>query len=333
MISFEAATGAYHPDGPDHWLNTLGLDSSNTIPGAPYPYLQDVLDGQVVYIIGAPSSWGVDNFKELFSGCGEVLKSPSVIDLVSQNVFRWVILSKPEEATQAIKILNGVVIDGQPLRLIRALAPGMSITFTQAYSLEDFMKWQLSPPSLIPRDTSDSDLAANTTPVAPISIVIQPPTPPTPLTAATVAAVTASVTLPADGPSPVNVSTPVLPIAAPLQLPDPYARPNAAALLDGFVPMAVTWANIVRGPIPASEQYPPRKNFRNLPLVRSVQREEPSAETEEETMRVILLCDIPHHISYSNISDAIKEGSLVSEALAPPTSLFNNSESNFRFVV
>lgn len=306
LISFEDATGDRHPDGPDVWLSTLGIKASDVLPGMPMPYLQDVLDSRALYALGVPHDWQVLAFKEIFRHCGEVIKCPCVIDLKSEQVFRWVIMGSSEEAAAVLRDINGLQLAGEIVRFCRALPPGAAFTFSEEYPLYEFLKWDLKPPALT---TQGSGLHDPIIPVMPqpVAVVIQPPTP------ATIHAHPAHPDIQEEQPPAV---------LQPTSLPRQELRLTTSSLADDFVPQAVTWANIVRaregtgatnGSLSKTAMKLPGSGPRLSTVGRIPSFTRPRVvETLAQQMRVVFLLKIPHHVTLTNISDAVKEGSLVS---------------------
>jgi hypothetical protein len=304
LISYLEATGDSHPDGPDVWISTIGLDASDVLPGMPKPYLQEVLDGCALYALGVPLDWQILAFKEIFRNCGKVLKCPCIIDLKSEQVFRWVVMSTPEEAAAVMRDINGLKLAGETVRFCRALPPGARFVFSEEYPLQEFLNWELKPPSMTSQWIGCDDPVQPSLPQQPVSVVLQPPTP-------------ANVhTHPAmsgqDKQQPPAVLRPTnLPVQS-----TPFTVGN---LDDDFVPQAVSWANIVSargGPRSVDLKTPSKlagsaSRLRTVGRIAAVTRTK-TAEPLAKQMRVVFLLNIPNHVSLTNISDAIKEGSLVS---------------------
>ena len=305
MISYQEATGDAHPDGLDVWISRAGLNSFNVLPGMPKLYLEDVLEGRALYALGVPNNWQVQAFKEMFKNCGKVLKCPCVIDIRSEKVFRWVIMSNPEEAAAALRDLNGLQLAGQIVYFCRALPPGTTFFFSQEYPLKEFLKWDLNPPPTSTQGVHSNPIIP-ALPLQPVAVIIQPPTP---------APVHAHLAIPDDYKQPPAVLQPT-------NLATLGTGSTVANAEDDFVPQAVSWANIVSargGPRvvdlktqdkPAGSS-PRLQTVGRIPAVTRTQVAEPLAQQ----MRVVFLLDIPKHVTLTNISDAIKEGSLVSKIL------------------
>lgn len=305
MISYQEATGDTHPDGPDVWISRAGLDSFNVLPGMPKLYQEDVLEGRALYALGVPHNWQVQAFKGLFKNCGEALKCPCVIDVRSEQVFRWVIMSTPEEAAAALRDLNGLQLEGHIVRFCRALPPGATFFFSEEYPLKEFLKWNLSPPCLTTQGGIHNDPIIPGLPKQHVAVVIRPPTP---------APTHAHPERPNDHKQPPPA------VLQPTNLVKKDTRMTVASLNDDFVPQAVSWANIVSARAcprtvdlktqskPAGST-PRLQTVGRIPAVTRTQAAEPLTEQ----MRVVFLLDIPKHITLTNISNAIKEGSLVSK--------------------
>ena len=288
------------------WLSTLGNKSSDVLPGIPMPYLQDVLDGRALYALGVPVDWQVAEFKEIFKHCGQVVKCPCVIDLKSEQVFRWVIMASSEEATAVLSDINGMLLAGRIVYFCRALPPGAAFAFSEEYPLYEFMKWDLKPPLLT---TPGGGQHGPILPVMPqpVTVVVQPPTP---------------TTVHAHPARPDTQEEQPPAVLQPTSLPRQMLRFTGSDLTDDFVPQAVTWANIVRaregvraadGTFSKTEIKLPGSGPRlsTVGRIPSFTRSRPF-EPLAQQMRVVLLLKIPSHVTLTNISDAVKEGSLVS---------------------
>jgi hypothetical protein len=304
-VSYQEATGHAHPDGPDIWISSGGIDSFNVLPGMPKVYLKDVLEGRALYVLGVPLNWQLPAFKEIFRNCGEVLKCPCVIDINSEQVFRWVIMNTPEEAAAAMRDLDGLQLLGQSVHLCRALPPGATFIFREDYPLKEFLKWHMNPPPITTQGVH-SDPIIPALPQQPVAVVIQPPTP---------ASVHANATQPDDDDDDKQQPPAVLQPKNPVKQ---GAKHTIVNIDDDFVPQAVSWANIVsaRGGPRTMDMRAQSKPAGSNPRLQTIGRI-PSinrtqvAETVAEQMRVVFLLDIPKHVTLTNISDAIKEGSLV----------------------
>lgn len=204
LTAFEEITG-YRADGPDVWISWLGTKpESNTLPGIPNHYLQEVLEGRALYIMGIPLNWHPEALKELFVPLGEATCCPCIIDLRSGSVFRWVIMKTAAQATLAMRIINNLPPGGEGRvspHLYRAAPPGVTITFSEEFPLSAFRNWELLPPWLhtppsdeptesvepaAPAEPAAPEPARHGTttivpalPLQPIAVVVQPPTPPT----------------------------------------------------------------------------------------------------------------------------------------------------------
>lgn len=196
-----------------------------------------------------------------------------------------------------------------------------------------------------------------------VAVLVQPPTPPTshahsaPLPeASAVAVVVQPPTAPAIHARPATSAqaSGAAGVARPLAIPVIYVRPasrapraqrqqhsqadsqasqeadrlDGLAQLDGFVPQAVTWANIVSArsglePEERQESRPaPRQASGSGPRLDSMGRTFSVAlqnkivvESMAEKMRVVFLLNLPQNITLTNVSDAVKEGSLVSKVV------------------
>lgn len=294
------------------WISSIGLDLATLIPGMPTAYMQDVLEGRALYVLGIPPYWKTPMLKDIFKNCGRAIKCPTIIDFKSEQVFRWVVMASPEETDVVLRDMNGLKLGEETVRFYRALPPGSNLVFSEEYPLEKFLKWELKPPSHdIPDDHDNPILSA--VPTAPVAVVVEPPTP---------------KTVRGTAPAQEEEDKP----RSPPEVLKPIDRPSSAARFraevnpdDDFVPQAVTWANIVKargGPVNVdlnpthrrAGNAPRLQTFGRIPPVnRSPATSRPPTEAMARQMRVVFLLDLPYNVTLTNISDAIKEGSLVSK--------------------
>lgn len=309
MKTYFEATGHNVPDAVDVWICDAGLDPKTVIPGIPKAYEQGALEGRALYVLGVLPNWQLPAFKAIFKNCGRIEQCPNLIDLQSGGVFRWVTMSTAKEAAVVLETLNGMTLAGKVLRICRALPPGATFVFSEEYPLEKFLEWQISPPGTRSEASAPTPPAVEHQPF----LTVQPPTP----------------TTSHAHPMPSDAQEQHLPAVSEGSTVSSGSSPAKHGTTDGFVPHVVSWANIVKT---AREEKgdsidgakaqgkPPGTAPRLHPVGRipNVNNSGP-AESMAEQMRVVFLLDIPERLTLTHISDAIKEGSLVSKSQSRTT--------------
>lgn len=286
----------------------------------PKAYLQDVLESRALYALGVPLDWQMAAFKQIFSNCGEVLKSPCVIDLKSKEIFRWVIMSSSEEADVILRNMNGLSLAGETIHFCRALPPGATFVFSEEYPLLEFLKWDVKAPVIDTQGAHNNPILP-ALPQQPIAVFIQPPTPKT------------GHAHPA---SPDEDKTPRAPIV--LQPTNLLTEDTDCTVItfgsDDYVPQAASWAKIVgaRGGARVMDRNPQHKPASSAPRPQTINRIPAviRARTDEPLalqMRLVFLLNVPKEVTLTVISDSIKEGSVVSKELTHNISLsFNHCQ-------
>lgn len=84
-------------------------------------FLQGSRDWRALYVVGFPNGGSVLAFRSVFEPYGEVEYVPTIVDIESQDTFRWVIMKTQEGAWAAAEALNNkVTADGHLLRMCKA---------------------------------------------------------------------------------------------------------------------------------------------------------------------------------------------------------------------
>lgn len=87
----------------DLWFVELGLDPLKHLPPIPEEYEQEWSEKRCVYLFGVPNGITQDQLQPLLEQYGEVHYLPLVIDLLSQQVFRWAIMASNPHAELVAK--------------------------------------------------------------------------------------------------------------------------------------------------------------------------------------------------------------------------------------
>jgi hypothetical protein len=104
-----------------------GLKISEFVIGIPEAYFDDAARGHALYVTGVSFAFNLDMFEKLFRKCGTVKKSVAVIDMISEETFRWVIMSSFEEAQNVRSTLQLKKFGAQTINICHAFAPGTVI--------------------------------------------------------------------------------------------------------------------------------------------------------------------------------------------------------------
>jgi hypothetical protein len=283
LKNYLEATGDDHMEGRDVWITSAGLRAGAALPGIPEAYRRDCLEGRALYTLGVLPHWRHLAFKEIFRNCGEVEKCPCIIDVASEEVFRWVIMSTADETTTAMENIEGMLLGGEKIRLCRALPPGDTFIFSEEYPLEKFLNW---------------DLKANST----RGSVRSRSSPPG----------TQNQMVPAVPQLPTLQKKQVTPKYA---LPDDDFVPQAITWANIVLAARGTSRSVDLQP----RNKPPRSAPRLRPVVQVPEIIRPAVVSEPlaEQMRVVFLLNLPDDATFADVSDGIKEGALVRKIQTP----------------
>lgn len=140
LLSYAEATGHVTEAGMDVWVNQSGMRLSEVVPCLPPQYGAGCRDGRALYVLGVPHSWQLPAFKAIFNGYGAVDKCPTIIDLKSEDTFRWVIMKTAIESEKVLGIVNGMQFQDRTLHVCKAIPPGGNVTLGDEFKLEHFFR-------------------------------------------------------------------------------------------------------------------------------------------------------------------------------------------------
>lgn len=301
LTSYLEATGDGSPDGRHVWLTEAGMNVAKVVPGIPPAFEKEILESRALYVVGVPQSWQLLAFKQLFKACGTVDKCPCIIDLEAEQTFRWVIMSTEDEANTVMQRIDGMLLQGNTIRVCKALPPGDSFILSDEYPLERFLQWGW--------DSGRDPAEAGTVhghPAPPATQQQLAPTSSQPASSQPASSQPAS-----SHPASSQPAAPEVKISAPATVqPAP----------DGFVTQAASWANIARAARGGSltvDLHPESRPLNSAPRLHPVGRipsisSTGNIEPMAEQMRVVFILNLPQNMTLADISDAIKEGSVVS---------------------
>ena len=284
LVSYAQATGHVAVSGTHVWISQAGMRVSRVIPCIPAEYSTECEAGRAIYVIGVPRDWQLPAFKAILSGYGDVDKCPTIIDVKSEDTFRWVIMRTYIEAEKVLRIVNGMKFQARVLLVCKAIHPGENARLADMVTLEHFFGKHILASSRAsiahnhPRKDEAKSSAGHASPILPEQ----------------------SVALKGE---PEDLTT-IIPEVATKE----------------FNIQAVSWAKIAGTVSPKSrtiDLHPDHKPAVTVPRLQPVGRI-PSvasiqgAEAMTEQMRVIFLLNLPQTMTLQDISNAIEEGPLMS---------------------
>ena len=284
LVSYGEATGHVTEAGLDVWISQAGLRLSEVIPCLPAQYSAECDAGRALYVIGVPHSWQLPAFKAIFNGYGAVDKCPTIIDLESEDTFRWVVMRTAAEAEKVLGIVNGMKFQDRTLLICKAIPPGNNVTLGDKSNLEQFFG-------------KEEPLGS---------------------TASTVHGHPQQD----ESRSPTGRKSPVLPEQSTILRgePEDLTAIIPEVTTPEFTTQAVSWAKIAGTVSPKSRNidlHPENKPISaaprlqpigRIPSISSMQNVEPMTEQ----MRIVFLLNLPQTMTLTDVSNAIQEGPLMS---------------------
>lgn len=94
-----------------------------------------------------PPSFSTQGFMNLFNKCGKIDKCPCVIDLNSEETFRWVIMETAKEADIVLATRNGMLLPYKgktwTVKICKAWPAGNVFVLSETWPLERFFEGDL----------------------------------------------------------------------------------------------------------------------------------------------------------------------------------------------
>ncbi|KAG9233548.1 hypothetical protein BJ875DRAFT_42246 [Amylocarpus encephaloides] len=306
------------PDGyQDSWFSFIDLSASRMLPAIPPQYRREFEENRVVYVVGLPIHWSPPDTMGMFSAIGNVEKCIVVVDMVSRESFRWVVMATTGERDEAIRIFHNVSIGdefyqgknrGMRIRLCPAAGPGEHILFpTQLFRDAHHQIVQST------QDASTSSPESQTCHAHPL-----PPSP----------ASTSSKEAPEDEVIRETLRTfsfhdKAVDLNEEEDHKDKGKQPQSTSPTtptiittppEGFITQAVSWANIAGIANPSSRnidiQPTAKPTTARLKPVGRIPSISSNNESHTDQIRVVHLLNIPPNLTLQGVSDAVQEGPL-----------------------
>jgi hypothetical protein len=125
------SSGQEQEDGEHTYLTESFLTPTHSIPGIPFQYAVEQIEGRALYLGGAPKGWQSDTVRSIFRLWGTVEKLPVLISLSAETTFRWVVMGNNAEAMMAMEKLHGRKHEHGCLIISMSLPPGRTLTLVK----------------------------------------------------------------------------------------------------------------------------------------------------------------------------------------------------------
>ena len=281
----------------DVWVSDCGMRVREVVPCLPEQYAS--VSDRALYVIGVPFLWTCKEFKIIFHRLGTIESTPCITDMTSKETFRWIVMSSKNEARVAMDTMHHIPFEREKLRICRALKTGFNMSLV----------WNGWRPEMYGMTVDEvTQLRVQHGSISPQSNMVA-----TPNKVRTIAPIDAS----SNGSEAKKVISSSNSIEK-LDVKDEPRVEDEASTEAAAAPLKTgSWANIAgiaAGNTKTIDLHPEHRIKASVlhPLARVSNAKESYIEPVVDQMRVVMVLNIPKTITLDDISDAVREGAVVS---------------------